>query len=276
MLRLALIDMVSQMRLSLLLCLAALVLLGLSGCGSLSAQTNAKSDLVTPSDETEARKRARIRLELAVAYFHAGKPSIALDEVKQSIAADPTLAESYALRGLIYMQLQEPVLAEGSFRKALELNAASVQVQHNFGLLLCQQGRMEEASRYLNAAIASPVEEERAKSWMILGLCQAKNKQMAQAEKSLLNAYAINPSHAPAAFSLSNFLYENEQYTQSQGILGRLNQTKQANAESLWLGIKVARKLGDAQTVENLRSELIQRFPNSKEVQFLERGYAND
>jgi type IV pilus assembly protein PilF len=268
--------MVSLMRLPLLLSLATLVLLGFSGCGSMSVQTSAKSDLVTPSDESESRKRARIRLELAIAYFHAGKPTIALDEVKQSIAADPTLAESVALRGLIYMQLQEPALAEASFRKALELNPASVQVQHNFGLQLCQQGRMEEASRYLNAAIASPVEEERAKSWMILGLCQAKNKQMAQAEKSLHNAYAMDPTNAPAAFSLSNFLYENEQYTQSQGYVARLNQTKNANAESLWLGIKVARKLGDAKAVETLRSQLIQRFPNSKEVQFLERGYTNE
>jgi type IV pilus assembly protein PilF len=174
------------------------------------------------------------------------------------------------------MQLNEPVLAEGSFRKALDLNPASVQVQHNFGLLLCQQGRMEEASRYLNAAIASPVEEERAKSWMILGLCQAKNKQIAQAESSLVKAYAIDPSNAPAAFSLSNFLFDNEQYTQSQGYVARLNQTNQANAESLWLGIKVARKLGDAKAVETLRSDLIQKFPNSKEAQFLERGTTNE
>lgn len=270
--RSALIDMVSLMRLPNIYVLMALALLGLSGCANFSAQSSASSDLVTASDESETRKRARIRLELAIAYFHAGKPTIALDEVKQSIAADPTLTESVALRGLIYMQLHEPALAEGSFRKALELNPASVQVQHNFGLLLCQQGRMEEASRYLNAAIASPVEEERAKSWMILGLCQAKNKQTAQAQSSLLNAYVMDPTNAPAAFSLSNFLYENEQYTQSQGYVARLNQTNQANAESLWLGIKVARKLGDAKTVETLRSQLIQRFPNSKEVQFLERG----
>jgi len=38
----------------------------------------------------------------------------------------------------------------------------------------------------------------------------------------------------------------------------------------------VARKLGDAKAVETLRSELVQRFPNSKEVQFLERGTTNE
>ena len=274
--RSALIDMFYLMRLFLVFPFLALALMGLTGCATFSALPSAKSDLVTPSDETEPRKRARIRLELATAYFHAGKPTIALDEVKQSMVADPTLAEAVALRGLIYMQLNEPVLAEGSFRKALDLNPVSVQVQHNFGLLLCQQGRMEEASRYLNAAIASPVEEERAKSWMILGLCQAKNKQIAQAESSLVKAYAIDPSNAPAAFSLSNFLFDNEQYTQSQGYVARLNQTNQANAESLWLGIKVARKLGDAKAVETLRSDLIQKFPNSKEAQFLERGTTNE
>jgi type IV pilus assembly protein PilF len=111
---------------------------------------------------------------------------------------------------------------------------------------------------------------------MILGLCQAKNKQITQAESSLLKAYAIDPTNAPAAFSLSNFLFDNEKYTQSQGYVARLNQTKQANAESLWLGIKVARKLGDAKAVQTLRSELVQRFPNSNEVQLLERGKTNE
>ena len=276
MLRSASIDMLFVMRLLLVIPLLTLALMGLTGCTSLSAQSSAKSDLVTQSDESEPRKRARIRLELAIAYFNTGKTTIALDEVKQSIAADPTLAEAVALRGLIYMQLNEPALAEGSFRKALGLNPTAVQVQHNFGLLLCQQGRMEEGAGYLNAALASLVDEERAKSLMILGLCQAKNKQIPQAESSLLKAYAIDPSNAAATFSLSNFFFENEQYTQSQSYVSRLNKTSQANAESLWLGIKVARKLGDARAVEILRSELTQRFPKSKEVQLLERDYANE
>src|ERR1035437_110491 len=77
----------------------------ISGCVSkmVSAGSNGGgSEIMTNSDEPESRKRARIRLELAVGYFEQGQTTIALDELKQSIAADPTYAEAYSLRGLIY------------------------------------------------------------------------------------------------------------------------------------------------------------------------------
>jgi Tfp pilus assembly protein PilF len=45
-------------------------------------------DRVRP-DRSE--KRANIRLQLAVGYYSAGKLEIALDEVKQAIAADPDM-----------------------------------------------------------------------------------------------------------------------------------------------------------------------------------------
>jgi hypothetical protein len=50
-----------------------------------------RARLVTDSDEPEARKRARIRLELAVGYFEQGQTTVALDEQKQVAAGRPEL-----------------------------------------------------------------------------------------------------------------------------------------------------------------------------------------
>src|SRR5690606_28816056 len=57
---------------------------------------------MTASDEPETRKRARIRLELAAGYFEQGQTKVALDEIKLSLAADPSYATAYTLRGLVY------------------------------------------------------------------------------------------------------------------------------------------------------------------------------
>ena len=84
-----------------------LLALVLTGCASSAPTAAPGSDLLTESDETVARKRARIRLELAVGYYNNGQTTIALDELKQSIAADPTLLEAHNLRGLIYMRLND-------------------------------------------------------------------------------------------------------------------------------------------------------------------------
>ena len=65
-------------------------LVGLTGCATPAggAGSGFSPEVITPSDEPEVRRRARIRLELAVNYFEMGKPTVALDEVKQSLAND--------------------------------------------------------------------------------------------------------------------------------------------------------------------------------------------
>jgi type IV pilus assembly protein PilF len=118
------------------------LLAGLAGCASRTADmASTPSEIVTPSDEPESRRRARIRLELASVYFNEGKTDIALDELKQAITNDPTLADAYVLRGLIYMRLNDMRQAEDSFRRAVSLNPRDSNAYHNLGWLQCQLGR---------------------------------------------------------------------------------------------------------------------------------------
>ena len=112
--------------------------LGASGCATNTspAVSDADAGLVTPSDEPESRRRARIRLELASNYFELGQTAVALDEVKQSLSADPSYADAFNLRGLIYMRLNDYPQAEDSFRRALSLRANDANILHNYGWLM--------------------------------------------------------------------------------------------------------------------------------------------
>ena len=100
----------------------ALASLLLAGCAQTQqgtpAQPRAGVEPVTESDEPPERRRARIRLELATSYFEQGQTTVALDEIKLSLAADPTYASAYMLRGLVYSRMNELPLAEESFRRA--------------------------------------------------------------------------------------------------------------------------------------------------------------
>src|SRR5512140_1960774 len=88
------------------LALAWALLSALGGCTTPASPSSSSSrEMLTESDEPESRKRARIRMELAIGYFEQGQTSVALDEVKQVIASDPTFPDAYNLRGLIYMRL---------------------------------------------------------------------------------------------------------------------------------------------------------------------------
>ncbi len=244
----------------------------LSACSSVQPRVAAGSDIQTESDEPATRKRARIRLELATGYFEKGQATVALDEVKQSIAIDPGLFEAYNLRGLIYTKLNDVPLAEDSFRRALVLNPIAASVQHNYGWLLCHHDRMPEALQLFGKALATPTYGDRAKTWMAQGLCQLKAGQKEEAQESLLRSYELDAGNPVTGYNLSLLLFERGDYTRSLFYIRRINNSDFANAESLWLGIRIERKLGNRDGMTQLAAQLKKRFSESRELSLYEKG----
>ena len=252
---------------------ASSLLVALAGCVSNPSQDSqaVASEVVTPSDEPETRRRARIRLELASGYFAEGKTDVALDEVKQALAADPTFSDAYNMRGLIYMRLGDNRGAEASFRRALELNPRDADAAHNYGWLQCQTGRYSESFHSFQQAMANPVYPGKSKTLMALGICQARAGMKPEAEKSLTRSYELDPGNPVTGYNLAQLLYERGDYLHAQFYIRRLNNSELANAESLWLGIKVEQRMNDQVAMQQLGDQLRRRFPQSKQRQSLDR-----
>lgn len=254
-------------------------MLVLAGCSSAPASgsgASAGQDVVTVSDEPDSRRRARIRLELATGYFSNGQVTVALDEVKQAIAIDPTYFDAYNLRGLVYQRLNSPALAEESFRKALALNSSAAAVQHNYGLFLCQQGRGNEGIALFKAAVANPVYADRSKSYMAMAGCELALGRRESAEANFMRSYELDPGNPVTGYNLSKLLFERGDYTRAQFYIRRLNNSALANSESLWLGIKVEQRMGNTDIMGQLGVQLRKRFPDSRELTWFDRGAFNE
>ncbi len=247
----------------------------LSGCaggaGSPSASV-ASSEPVTESDEPEARKRARIRLELASSYFENGQTTVALDEIKQSLVADPGFGAAFVLRGLVYMRLNDPALAEDSFRRALQINARDADALHNYGWLVCNQKRYRDAIQMFDSALSNPTYGGRAKTLMLKATCQLRMGDAAGAERTFALAYELDPANPYVGYNLANLEYQRGEYTRAQFVIRRINNSELANAETLWLGIKVERRLNHTEATEQLAQQLSRRYPKSREWTSYQRG----
>jgi type IV pilus assembly protein PilF len=253
--------------------MAGTLLLALGGCASAPpGDVGSGRDIMTESDEPEARKRARIRMELAVGYFEQGQTNVALDELKQVIASDPTFPDAYNLRGLIYMRLNDMRQAEDSFKRAVALNPRDGNVQHNYGWLMCQQGRYDEAASAYEVAMANPMYAGRAKTLMAKGLCEARAGKNGEAERSLARSYELDAGNPITGYNLAGLLFRRGDFTRAQFYIRRLNNSDLANAETLWLGMKVERRLGDRVALQQLGDQLKKRFPKSREAASYERG----
>ncbi|WGT65441.1 type IV pilus biogenesis/stability protein PilW [Variovorax paradoxus] len=261
------------------------VALLLGGCVNTRTTTTSLADtsssgkgaeIVTESDESSRQRRARLRMELAAGYFEHGQNTVALDEIKQALVADPNYADAYSLRGLVYMRLEDAGMAEDSFRRAIAINPRDANVRHNYGWLLCQQNRYGDAAQQFAAALAVPSYTDRSKTLMTQGVCQLKAGQRPEAERSLLQAYEIDAGNPVVGFNLASLLAQREEWSRAQFYIRRVNNSPSASAETLWLGIKIERRLNNREAVAQLGGQLQRRFPQSREAIAYERGNFND
>ncbi len=259
------------------LLLAAIAAL-LAGCATGGAgNITATPDRVTASDESDGARRARVRLELASAYFGQGQMTTALDEVKLAIAADPTVSAAFNLRGLIYASLGDDKLAEESFRRALALDARDADTMQNYGWYLCQRKRYDEAERLFDRALALPHYRDVQRTLASKGVCQARDNRWDQAEETLQTAYQINPGNPLVAVNLSEVLYRQGKYERARFYMRRVNDMEEiANAQTLWLALRIERRLGNADNVRDLSYKLRSRFPDARETIALNQGRFDD
>ena len=248
----------------------------LAGCAT--SRTSIQSvpdgkDLVTASDESDGSKRARVRMELAAGYYGRGQMTTALDQVKLAIIADPTLAEAYNMRGLIYASLGDEKLAEESFRRALQLAPQDADSMQNFGYFLCQRKRYVEANTMFDQALAIPRYRDSARTLLTKGVCQAFAGQLAESEASLARAYEIEPGNPSVSVNLSEVLYRRGDYERARFYIRRVNGVPALQgAQTLWLAARIEQRLGNSTGAQELGDQLRKRFPESQEAGLFSRG----
>lgn len=234
---------------------------------------NETKDRVTASDESEGARRARVRLELASAYFSRSQFTTALDEVKLAIASDPRNAAAFNLRGLIYASLGDEQLADESFRHALQIDPRDADTMQNYGWYLCQRKRYQEADGMFRQALAVPQYRDAPRTLLTEGICQARAGDWSQAEGTLTRSYELDPTSPSTAVNLSDVLYHRGEYERARFHIRRVNANPDlVNAQTLWLAARIENRLGNRQGVQEYGTQLRNRFPRSPEAGAFDRG----
>lgn len=245
----------------------------LAACAGTGSAPSADREIKTDSDQTDADRRAGIRLELAQGYFSRGQFNTALDELKLAIQAKPDMREAVNLRGLIYAAMGDNTLAEDAFRRALVIYPNDPDTLHNYGWFMCQQQRWPTADSLFDQALSQPGYRAPARTLLAKGVCEARAGRLLVAEKTLSRAFELDPGSPAIAVNLSEVLFRNRELERARFYVKRVNdQAEQMNAQSLWLQLRVERKLGNMAAVDDLALQLRRKYPQAPETQFLDAG----
>jgi type IV pilus assembly protein PilF len=218
------------------------------------------------------RQRARAHTELAGAYLERGNLGVALQEVRLALKADSGYAPAYNMMGLVQMDLRENAEAERAFERALSINPNDPDTNHNFGWFLCRTGREDESVRYFMNAVRNPLYALPQKTYALAATCVLQKKN----EKDALDFYdrslRLDPTYPPALIGLAQLKYRRGELRDARALVNRYNKAVEPTAESLWLAVRIERKLGDRVSEGSYATQLRRRFAGSREYQDLQKG----
>jgi len=232
------------------------------------------ASVVCAADEPDRSKEiAQLRTQIAAAYYARGQYGVALEEVKKALAAISDYSPAFNVQALIYTDLKEWDTAEESFQRAIKLDTSNADSNHNYGWFLCfKRNRYADGIKYFMAAVKNPLYATPEKSLQQAGLCAIKLGDVASAEDYLQKADRLQANNPQTLLGLAQLAWQRKQLDTARKYLLMQARAASPSAESLWLNVRVEKKLGNADTEAGFAKELRTRFPDSDEALLLAAG----
>lgn len=244
----------------------------LAGCAGVPGELSSGSGVAQAEADSDARQRARTFTDLAAAYYVRAQYKVALDELRKAITTDSRFGPAYNVYGLIYMELAEDKLADENFRRAIELDRTDSEARNNYGWFLCTRGRYDEGLEQFAGALRNPLYAQPELAMSNAGQCAEMKGDLALAEVNLIKSQKLQPDNAGTVLRLASLRFRQGRLPDAQRLLTRHDELSPPSAASLWLGVRIERKLGDRAQEAAYGLQLRKRFPDSNEARLLLGG----
>jgi type IV pilus assembly protein PilF len=252
------------------------VALALAGCAS-RPSTPAQAPPPEPAPPVKAQEvtpqqRAQIRTELAAGYYERGQMDVALEELGNAKALDPTNPKIYNIYGLVYAMLGEQAKAEENFRQALALAPGDPEIRENWGAYLCATGHAREAMPEFEQVLKDPLYRTPEIALINAGKCSIALGQTKNADEFFRRALTASPGNATAAYNLALLAYRESRVGEARAWMRPVMQQAAPPPEALFLGMCIERKQGDREAERSYESQLRNRWPDSPEAKAIASG----
>ncbi len=222
--------------------------------------------------ETPASRLAELHLELGASYMREGKYDLALNRLQRALEADPSSAAAHNAIALLYERLNEESKAEEHYKDAVRLKPDFSPAHTNYGSFLCKTNRPAQAEAQFQAAVKNPLYDTPEVAYTNAGLCMLRYGEPDKAETYLRDALQKKPTMPIALLSMSELSYNKGRYLPARGYLQRYQEVGSPTAESLWLGVRIEKELGDKNALSSYEMLLRNNFPDSRETRMLEES----
>lgn len=228
----------------------------LAGCSS-----------TTVREGVDAEKAAKANADLGLRYMLQGNNEVALTKLKKALSFDPQYVPAHHYLAELYRRLNRPEDADKHFREALYyLEGEDSSLHNNYGGFLCSRDQFAEGEKQFLKVLENPVYQRQDLVYENLGLCLERKPDYDKAEAYLRKALQRNSQLPKSLLAMARISLARENHLSARAYLQRYLAVAPHTPESLWLGIRVERVLGDKNALASYGLILKGRFPDSPEA----------
>lgn len=240
----------------------ALVTALLTGCAGTSGQK-----------DIDTTKAAEANARLGLRYMQQGNYEVAMTKLNKALNFDDSYAPAHHYLAELYRRLERNDEADKHFRRALRHSSKDSSLYNNYGAFLCSQQRYSEGEKQFLKVLGDPVYPRKEQVYENLGICVEQMPNHDRAEEYLRNALRLNQRMPKSLLAMARLSFAKGQYFSTRAYLQRYLEMAQHTPESLWLGIRAERLLGDRNAVASYGLLLKANFPDAPETKlYLESG----
>ncbi len=228
----------------------------------------------TPQNPTSMKQASQDNVALGVAYLQQGRRDLAMQKLQLALQQDSDNANAYSALGLLYSNSGDLKKADENYREALDKDSTNPQIQNNYAVFLCRQGKPRESEKYFVEAAQNPLYPTPEAAYANAGVCANLVPDQATAEQFFRKSLAINPNYPQSLYEMARISYAQKKYHDALSYIHRFESASpRPRPEVLLLGVRTETALGDTRGAQGYAKKLRILFPDSPETQQLDQSY---
>ncbi len=251
------------------LILGAGVLLSLLGCVS---ETTVAGKNVSQTVDYDGVAKAR--MQLGIQYLQQGNTEQAKFNLEKALSYNSRDPEIHRALAYYYEVVNEPRLAEKSYRQALSLARDDADTMNNYGTFLCREKQYQAAEEQFLRAVSISSYVRVGDTYENAGLCAKKAGDLDKALGYFNNALSHSPRRPVSLIEIASIYVTQEKYEDARNVLLQYQKVAQDSPQSLWTWIRLESAQNRETAVRSFGRRLVNKFPQSIESQqFLNNEY---
>lgn len=222
-------------------------------------------------NEGSRQESARIHAELGSAYYQQNQMDVALEEFVKASVVDPSYSPGFNGLAMTYAAINEDANAEINFKKAIVLDSKNSEAHNNYGSFLCARNRIDESIVEFQETVKNPSYTTPFIAYINAGECALRKSDLNSAERFFGLALQSQPLLHGVAYQLAKIYFDRKQYVLADQTMVNA-MANNPSPEMLWLGVRIARQLGNKEAESTYALELRTKYPGTSQAKSLLSG----